>query len=140
MDIGEQLLLEVLSVSIWSLSISLIVGGAIGLIIGIIKKRIKFILLPAILGSFLGTLIIAFIPLFSIPELVNGGAYAGVFVLPTLIVLVPFGSIVSGILGGLSGVWTANLQIKNFFFITFFLAYLLLILGILIRLVLFKAG
>lgn len=77
MDILGQVLSEVFSVSVWSLSIGLVVGGVIGLVIGASKRRIKLVLFPAIVGLFLGTLVIAFVPLFSIPGLVNGGAYAG---------------------------------------------------------------
>ncbi|MBE9195364.1 hypothetical protein IQ219_08610 [Synechocystis sp. LEGE 06083] len=140
MDTLAQLLSELFSVSIWFLSIGLIVGGITGLIIGIIKQRIKIVLFPAILGSFLGTLTIAFVPLFSIPGLVNGGAYAGVFVLGMLIVLVPIGSITGGIVGGLSSLQMSPTRQRRIFRIAIPLGYLFLIMGILLRVVVFKAG
>lgn len=140
MNILAQVLSEVLSVSIWSLSVGLVVGGIIGLVIGIMKRRIKFTLFPAILGSFLGTLAIAFVPLFSIPGLVNGGAYAGVYVLAMLFVLVPIGSIAGGIVAGIAGSHPSTPLQRRTLWIAILMAYLLLIVGILMRVVVFRAG
>ncbi len=140
MTILEQLLSEVLAVSLWSFSIGLVVGGVIGLVIGVIKRRIKLALLPAIFGSFWGTLTIAFIPLFSIPGLVNGGAYAGIYVLAMLIVLVPIGSVAGGLLGGIAGPQLPEPLQKRILWYAVPFSYLLLITGILIRILVFRAA
>lgn len=140
MNILEQVLSEVLSVSIWSLSVGLVVGGVIGLIFGIVNHCLKLTLLPAIFGSFLGTLAIAFVPLFSIPGLVNGGGYAGVYVLALLVVLVPIGSIAGGIAGSMAGSQRSKLVRRRTLGLALLVTYLLLIGGILLRVVVFRAG
>lgn len=140
MKILAQVLSEIFLVSIWSLSIGLVVGSVIGLVIGITKRCIRLVLFPAILGSFLGTLAIAFVPLFSIPGLVNGGAYAGVYVLAMLVFLVPIGSVAGGLIGGIRGSKLPKPLQRRMLWNSVLLSYLLLVVGILVRVVVFRAG
>jgi hypothetical protein len=80
------------------------------------------------------------VPLFSIPGLVSGGAYAGIYVLAMLIFLVPVGSIAGAVLGVIGSFQISKSSQKRIFGILIVTAYLPLIIGILMRTVVFGVG
>jgi len=138
MKILEEVLSYVLLISVWSLSVALVVGGVIGLVIGIRNRRIKLVLFPAIFGSFIGILI-TFVPIFSIPGLVKGAVFAGVEFLAALFIIGLIGSIAGGLVGGIHVSTLPKTEQKRLFWISIILSYLLLIVGILAQVVVFSS-
>jgi WD40 repeat protein len=94
---------QLFSGTVISLVIGSIVGSVIGLVFGRITRRTKATLVPAILGSSLGTLLFAMLPILSEPSLRNAGAYGGLVVLSMLVVGGVPGSIIGAIVGSVWG-------------------------------------
>ncbi|OLP20084.1 hypothetical protein BST81_02270 [Leptolyngbya sp. 'hensonii'] len=87
----------------WSILIALVVGVSVGGIIGAIRRRLKQTLLPAIAGSFLGTMLLGMLPILSVPGIVGGGAYGGILILFIATFTVPVGAIGGAVSGSLLG-------------------------------------
>ncbi|AUT00286.1 hypothetical protein CLI64_07755 [Nostoc sp. CENA543] len=83
--------------------IGAVVGGVIGLIMGKISRRMKETLIPAMLGSFIGMMLLAMIPIFASPSTYIGGPFGGLSILLQFIVVAPAGSIIGGVVGGICG-------------------------------------
>ena len=105
--------------------IAIPVGGLIGLIAGARSRQIKRTLLPAIVGSFFGTLLIAILPIVSYPEL-TGGGYSGILLLLMLAVLVPLGAIAGALFGCLYGPKLPRLRQKRVLLILLIASYSLI--------------
>ncbi|RCJ30799.1 hypothetical protein A6769_32475 [Nostoc punctiforme NIES-2108] len=94
-----------------SLIIGAVVGGIIGLIMGKISRRMKDVLIPAMLGSFLGMMLLAMIPIFASPATYIGGPFGGLSIFLHFIVVAPIGSIIGSVVGGICGL-KLSLQLK----------------------------
>ncbi|MGH1395806.1 MAG: WD40 repeat domain-containing protein [Trichormus sp.] len=86
-----------------SVVIGAVVGGIIGLIIGKISRRMKDTLIPAMLGSFIGMMLLAMIPIFASRDTYIGGPFGGLAIFLKFIVVAPTGSIIGGVVGGICG-------------------------------------
>lgn len=86
-----------------SLVIGAVVGGIVGLIMGKINRRMKDTLIPAMLGSFIGMMLLAMIPIFASPDTYVGGPFGGLAIMLKFIVVAPIGSIIGGVVGGICG-------------------------------------
>ncbi|MBD2494740.1 hypothetical protein [Nostoc sp. FACHB-280] len=94
---------KLIDATLISLVIGTIVGGIVGLIMGKITHRRKDILIPAMLGSFLGMMLLAMIPIFASPATYTGGPYGGLSIFLHFIVVAPIGSIIGSVVGGICG-------------------------------------
>ncbi|MBM0740853.1 hypothetical protein JOY44_04345 [Phormidium sp. CLA17] len=113
-----------------SLVVGAVVGGIVGLIIGTIAKRKSKTFFPALFGSFLGTLLLAFLPVLANRELDSGGAYGLLTVLNLWVVLMPLGSIGGAIAGSLLGLELSSKRQQQVLWISLGLAYSIMIIGI----------
>ncbi|KAF3889654.1 MULTISPECIES: hypothetical protein [Nostocales] len=89
--------------TIFGIFISVAIGLVVGLIIGAIKHRINKTMIPAILGSFFGTMLICMMPTYSVPGLVQswgkGGGLGSLPVLFMMVSLAPIGGILGAVVG-----------------------------------------
>lgn len=118
---------QVIVGTIISLVIGAVVGGVVGLIIGKLTRRKEATVVPAILGSSLGVLIIAILPMVSQPISVWGGAYTAIFMRVVLFLLIPLGSIIGGFIGSIFGLIFSNRINPHTARISFFAIYVLLV-------------
>ena len=101
--VGKLILPGLLGSSAWSAVIAVVVGGVIGSIIGLIKRKLRYTVLPAIAGCFLGTMLICMMPILSTPGIVGGGAYGGIVILMIAVYTLPVGAIGGAIAGSVVG-------------------------------------
>jgi hypothetical protein len=109
--------------TIASFVIAIVVGGIIGAIADLIRrKRAKSknqpmpprLVFPAMLGSFVGTMLIAFIPIQTDRSSINGGAYSAIWLYLLLITLTPIGSILGALFGCFVGdKWQRKFTVRN---------------------------
>ena len=114
----------------FSVVVGALVGGIVGVIIGAIAKRKNKTLLPAIFGSFLGTLLLAFLPILADRQLEKSGAYAFIDILNRWIVLMPLGAIGGAIAGSLLGLELSSKRQRQVLWISLGLAYTIMVIGI----------
>ncbi len=119
----EIVLPKLLFSTVASIVVGAIVGGIIGTIVDLIRrKRAKSknqpppprLVLSAMLGSFLGTMLIAFIPFQTDRATLSGGAYSAIWLYILLITLTPIGSIVGALFGCFIGSkWQRKFTVRN---------------------------
>jgi dipeptidyl aminopeptidase/acylaminoacyl peptidase len=90
---------QLIYATVLSAVIAAIVGGIVGLITGAIARRLKHTIIPAMVGAFLGTMLVAMTPVYASPDTYIGGPFGGLAILLKMMVLVPAGSIIGGVLG-----------------------------------------
>ena len=127
--IVSTVLPQVIAGTIISLIIGTVVGGLIGTIVGAISRRQRATLIPAILGSALGVLIVAILPLLSQPGVLQGGGYAGIILQLIVFFLLPLGSTVGGVIGSIVGLMFSGRLALRTGWISFFAIYLLSVAG-----------
>ncbi len=126
MDINfilEIVLPKLIISTIASVALAAIVGGIIGTSVDLIRrKRAKLkdqplpppLVFLAMLGSFIGTMLIAFLPINIDRNSINGGAYSGIWLYILLITLTPLGSIIGALLGCFLGAkWQRKFTFRN---------------------------
>lgn len=106
-----------------SLVIAIVVGGIVGAIADFTRRRRARstnqplpprLILFAMLGSFIGTMLIAFIPIQADRNSLIGGPYYGILLLILLITLLPIGSILGAIFGCWAGTtWRHKFNSRN---------------------------
>lgn len=114
----------------FSLVVGVVVGGVVGVIIGAIAKRKSKTLVPAIFGSFLGTLLLAFLPVLADRQIDISGAYAFIDILNRWVVLMPLGAIGGAIAGSLLGLELSSKRQRQVLWISLGLAYTIMVIGI----------
>ncbi len=115
---------QVMVGSIIALMIGIPVGGIIGHIVGAIFRRKEATVIPAVLASSLGVLIVAVLPVISQPGFLDGGAYAAILLRVVLFLLIPLGAIVGGIVGSIFGLIFGHRLRPRAGWISFFLSTL----------------
>lgn len=101
--LGNIILPGLLSSTIWSALIALVAGSVVGAIVGAIRHNVKQTLLPAIAGSFFGTMVFCLLPIYSVPGIVGGGPYGGIWIMFIAMMTLPVGAIGGAIAGSLVG-------------------------------------
>lgn len=101
--VGNIILPGLLGTTVWSAIIAIAVGTVVGLIAGAIKRKPKQTILPAIAGSFFGSMVVCMLPILAIPGIVGGGAYGGIIIMGIVMVALPIGSIGGAIAGSMAG-------------------------------------
>jgi hypothetical protein len=119
----EVVLPKLIFSTIASILVGAIVGGIIGTIVDLIKrKRAKSkdqappprLVLSAMLGSFIGTLLIVFIPFQTDRASIDGGGYSAIWLYILLITLTPIGSIGGAVFGCFVGAkWQGKFTVHN---------------------------
>lgn len=104
------------------------VGGVIGLIAGAISHRFKLAVLSGIAGSFLGTMLIAMLPILSQPNLFGSG-YGGIVLMFFAMTLIPIGSISGALAGLLAGFKLSPRRRQKLFLILLICIYTLIALA-----------
>lgn len=103
-DLFSQIILPgLLSSTIWSAIIAVVVGIVVGTIVGAMQGKVRRTLLPAIAGSFFGTMLLCLLPIYAFPGIVGGGGYGGIWILAIAVVTLPVGAIGGAIVGSLQG-------------------------------------
>lgn len=125
---------KLLYATLISLVVGAVVGGIIGLVIGKINRRIKDTLFPAILGSFIGMMLLAMIPIFASPDTYIGGPFGGLAILLKFIVVAPIGSIIGGVVGGICGLKLSPQFKPRFTLIGLILTYSLMVISVYVNL------
>lgn len=115
--------------SLLSLVVGIPIGGTIGHLFGAIFRRRDVTVIPAILGSSLGVLIIVILPILSQPSMMDGGAYSAILMRIVLLILLPLGSIGGGIVGSIFGLIFANRLRPRAGWASFLAIYVILIAG-----------
>lgn len=100
---GNIILPGLLSSTIWSAFIAIIVGTVVGGVVGAIRQRFRQTLLPAIAGSFFGTMLVCLLPIYAFPGIVGGGPYGGIWIMAIAMVTLPIGALGGAIAGSLIG-------------------------------------
>lgn len=126
--IFDFILLQVLQATIVSVVIALIVGSIVGFIVGKIARRKKNTIIPSILGSFLGTLL-AMTPILVSPHTYDGGAYTAIWLGILIITLIPAGSIIGGVIGGICGLQLAPRLKQRFTIISLIATYSVMVIS-----------
>jgi WD40 repeat protein len=109
--------------TITSILIALAIGGIFGIVVDLIRRkkaRSAGLSLPprlvflAMLGCFIGTMLIGFLPILVDRNSLNGGAYYGLWLYIQLITLVPIGAISGVTLGCWMGAsWRRKFNLRN---------------------------
>lgn len=123
------ILYQIILGSVIALIIGGIFGGIIGSLMDWIFRREEVALFPAIAGSSLGVLITAILPLMTQSGVVNGGAYAAIYLRFLLIILMPLGLIGGAIIGGIAGLIVANKLSVRTGWLSFLGIYILVVAG-----------
>lgn len=100
----DIVLSRLLITSFFSVLIAMIIGGVVGVVARIISRHKKPTILPAIVGSFFGTMLIAMLPIWSTPGLSGGGGLGALTIIQMAIQLVPLGAIGGAVVGIVCGV------------------------------------
>ncbi|WP_126148387.1 hypothetical protein [Synechococcus elongatus] len=114
--------------NILALIIGVIVGSILNSIIRALFRRREVQSLPAILGSFLGVFLVAILPMIGQPVL-SGDAYAAIILNFVLVILIPLGSILGGMIGSVFGLLFSNRLSLKQGWISFLGIYLFLVAG-----------
>ncbi|MBF2029062.1 MAG: hypothetical protein IGS48_20260 [Oscillatoriales cyanobacterium C42_A2020_001] len=101
---GNIILPGLLGSTLWSVPIAIVIGTVVGSIIGAFRKQMKRTILPAIAGSFFGTMLLTMLPIYATPGIVGGGAYGGIIIMFIATVTLPIGAIGGAIAGSFWGV------------------------------------
>ena len=125
---------KLLQATLLSAVVGLIVGGIVGLIVGAIAKRKKDTIIPSIIGSCIGTMLLGMMPIFASPESYIGGAYAGIGILVKMVTLIPAGSILGGVVGGICGLKLASRFQSRFTIIGLIVTYSIMVISLYINL------
>ncbi len=89
--------------SIFSVLIAIIIGGIVGLLARTISRHKHLTILPAIMGAFFGTMLIAMLPILSKPGLSGGGGLGALTIIQMAIFLVPPGAVCGAVAGTICG-------------------------------------
>ncbi len=103
-ELFSQIILPgLLSSTIWSALIAVLVGTVVGTIVGMLRGKVRRTTLPAIAGSFFGTMLFCLLPIHAFPGIVGGGGYGGIWILAIAVVTLPVGAVGGAIAGSLLG-------------------------------------
>ncbi|BCL35380.1 hypothetical protein [Nostoc sp. MS1] len=123
--IFDFILPQLLQATLLSIVIALIVGSIVGFIVGAIARSKKNTIIPSILGSCLGTLL-AMIPILASPYTYDTSTYtATIWLLLSIITLIPAGSIIGAVVGGIY-----RLQLAPYFKQKFIIIWLIAIYSV----------
>ncbi|BAT51741.1 unknown protein [Nostoc sp. NIES-3756] len=125
---------QVLLATIFSIVIALIVGSIIGFIVGKIARRKKDTIIPAILGSFIGTMLLGMISIFADPSTYGGGVFTGLAIYIKVITLIPLGSIIGGVVGSICGLKLSSHLKPRLTIIGFVVTYIIIVLSLYLNL------
>jgi WD40 repeat protein len=125
---------QVLLATIFSVVIALIVGSIVGFIVGKIAHRKKNSIIPAILGSAIGTMLLGMIPIFADPSTYGGGVFTGLAIFMKVITLIPAGSILGGVVGSICGLKLSSHLKPRLSIIGFVVTYIIMVLSLYLNL------
>jgi WD40 repeat protein len=117
-----------------SVVIGAVVGGIVGLIMGKTSHRRKDTLIPAMLGSFVGMMLLAMIPIFASPDTYIGGPFSGLAIMFKFIIVAPIGSIIGAVVGGICGLKLSSQFKPRFTLIGLIFTYSVMLISIYVTL------
>lgn len=128
--IFDFILLQVLQATLVSVVIALIVGSIVGFIVGKIARRKKNTIIPRILGSFIGTLL-AMTPILVSPHTYDyyRDPFTSLWLGLLIITLIPAGSIIGSVIGGICGLKLAPRLKQRFTIISLIATYTIMVIS-----------
>lgn len=123
--------------SICSVLVAIVIGGVIGLPVRTISGQNKRTILPAIVGAFFGTMLIAMLPISSKPGLSGGGGLGVLTLIAMAIVLVPPGAVGGAIAGIICGDKLSQKRQKEVFVVMLVVTYSVIAISIYTRFTLY---
>lgn len=123
--------------SIFSAAIAVVIGGVIGLLARKISHHNQPTILPAIIGAFFGTMLIAMLPMLSTPGLSGGGGLGALTIIQMGIFLVPLGVICGAVAGIICGLRLSQKRKQQVLVMMMILTYSIIAIAIYTRFTLY---
>ncbi|QIR41763.1 hypothetical protein HCG51_34325 (plasmid) [Tolypothrix sp. PCC 7910] len=131
--IFDTILSRLMFSSIFSVLIAIIIGSIAGLLARIISHHNQRAILPAIMGAFFGTMLIAMLPIWSTPGLSGGGGLGALTIIQMAIFLVPPGAVCGAVVGIICGLKLSQKRKKQVFLVMLALTYSIIAITIYTR-------